>query len=84
MTGGIGGFHKTRAGVVRVTCIIIRLSPWSRTATICSGWCPSRGFRNSATLHGPYMATPVLQDLNPQWGSRSEYAGDGESSRRCL
>ena len=44
------GFTKREAGVVRVTCIITRLSPWSRTGTIRSSWRSRAGFVKSATL----------------------------------
>jgi hypothetical protein len=77
-------FTKREAGVVRVTCIITRLSPWSRTGTIRSACALVLVSSNWRRCDGPYIATAVLQDLNPQRGSRSEDAGDGESSRRCL
>jgi hypothetical protein len=38
------GFTKREAGVVRVTCIVTRLSPWSRTGTIRSSWGSRAGF----------------------------------------
>jgi hypothetical protein len=44
------GFTKREAGVERLTRIITRLSPWSRTGTICSGWRSRAGFVKSATL----------------------------------
>jgi hypothetical protein len=43
-------FTKREAGVVKVTCIITRLSPWSRTGTIHSAWRSRAGFVKSATL----------------------------------
>ena len=46
LVGGVGGLHEAGAGVVRVTRIITRLSPWSRTGTIRSGWCSRAGFVN--------------------------------------
>jgi hypothetical protein len=40
---------------MRVTCIITRLSPWTRTGTICSRWRSRAGFVKSATLQwAPY------------------------------
>jgi hypothetical protein len=36
MVGGNGGLQEAGAGVVRVTRIITRLSPWGRTGTIRS------------------------------------------------
>jgi hypothetical protein len=69
LAGGIGGLHKAGTGVVRVTRIITRLSPWSRT-TIRSGWRSRAGFVNRRRYYGPYIAAAGLQDLNPQRGSR--------------
>jgi len=71
LTGGIGGLHKARAGVVRVTRIITWLSPWSRTGIIRSGWRSRAGFVNRRS----YSAARI---------ARSDDAGDGKSSRRCL
>jgi hypothetical protein len=78
LAGASVGFTKREAGVLRVTCIITRLSPWSRTGTIRSGWRSRAGFVKSATLRWAYIATPVLLDLNPSedravrrcWGRR--------------
>jgi hypothetical protein len=50
VAGGIGGLHKARAVVLRVTFIITRLSPWSRTGTIRSAWRSRAGFVKSAML----------------------------------
>jgi hypothetical protein len=46
LAGDIGGLHKAGAGVVRVTCIITPLSPWSRTGSIRSSWRSRAGFVN--------------------------------------
>jgi len=43
-------FTKREAGVVRVTRIITRLLPWSRTGTIRSAWRSRAGFVKSAML----------------------------------
>ena len=71
LAGRIGGLHKARAGVVRVTCIITWLSPWSRTGTIRSGWRSRAGF----VIRRSHSAARIV---------RSDDAGDGKSSRRCL
>jgi hypothetical protein len=44
------GFTKREARVMRVTWIITRLSPWSRSGTIRSAWLPRAGFVKSARL----------------------------------
>jgi len=61
---------RNGAGVVTVMRIITGLSPWSRT-TVRSGWRSRAGFVNRRR----YSAARI---------ARSEDAGDGESSRRCL
>ena len=85
LVGGIGGLHKAGAGVVRVTRIITRLSPWRpdrhhplRLALSCR-------YRQSATLLWTLHSGGRL--ARPQSAARiarSDDAGDGESSRRCL
>ena len=75
--------HKARARVLRVTRIITRLSPWSRTGTIRSGWL-SYWFRQSATLLWTLHSGGSL--VRPQSAARiarSENAGDSETSHRC-
>jgi hypothetical protein len=71
LAGGIGGLHKAGGWVVRVTWIITRLSPWSRTGTIRSGWRSRAGFVNRRR----YSAVRI---------ARSDDAGHGESGRRWL
>jgi hypothetical protein len=54
------------AGVVRVTRIITRLLPWSRTGTIHSGWRSRAGFVNRRTLvPHKYVASMRLLMLAP-------------------
>jgi hypothetical protein len=67
----LGRLQEARAGVLRVTRIITRLSPWSWTGTICSCWRSRAGFVNRRS----YSAARI---------ARSEDAGDDESSHRCL
>jgi len=71
LVGGIGGPHKLGAGVVTVTRIITRLSPWTRPGAIRSGWRSRAGFVNRRSHSAARIA-------------RSEDASDAESSRRCL
>jgi hypothetical protein len=63
-------FHKARAGVVRVTCIITRLSPWSRTGTIRSSWRSGAGFVKSAKLRWTLQSCSRLARPQSQLGSR--------------
>jgi hypothetical protein len=64
------GFTKREAGVVRVTYIITRLSPWSGTSAQAGAFVLVSS--NRRCCDGPYIARAVLQVLNPQRGSRSE------------
>jgi hypothetical protein len=65
------GFGTKGIGVVLVTCIINRLSPWSRTCTIRSGWRSRSGFVKSATLRWALYGDGSPASLDPQRGSRS-------------
>jgi len=71
---------KREAGVVRVTCIITRYHHGAGPAPSAQPGALVRFRQNRRRCDGPYIATAILQDLNPQRGSRSEDAGDGESA----
>ena len=67
LAGDIGGFTKRGLGVVRVTCIITRLSAWSRTA-IRSSWRSPDGSVKSARLRwAPYSDSSLAR---PQSAAR--------------
>ena len=64
LAGGSVGFTKREAGVVRVTCTITQLSLWSRTPSAQASALVLVS-SNRRRCGGPYVATAVLQDLNP-------------------
>ena len=76
-------FTKREAGVVRVTCIITRLSPWSRTGAIRSAWRSRADFVKSATLRWAlYSDGSFARPQSAARIARSKDAGDGQTSHR--
>ena len=70
--------------VLRVTRIITRLSPRSRTGTHPLKLALARGFRQIGDVTWDPTSGGGLAGPQSRRGSRSENAGDGESSRQCL
>jgi hypothetical protein len=75
LVGGIGGPHKPGAGVVTVTRIITRLSPWTRPGAIRSGWRSRTGFVNRRSYSAARIARSEERRVKPSMPDRCERLG---------